>query len=381
VTEMASFVFCNQNTSICQCLPSFDGNATSTNKCRCPADKRVYFPSFPLSSGSLASDGTWSPANWGFKDPICIDLFDLLALDTAEMKNQKHLAHAHEFFDNTIGIVRPLSILNNPSLVFNILDPTKVKSRLSPAGEFNGLDGVIEYFYGFVASPSLNVTFVRYISESATGNTVGMKVDLWLKTDAQAAFASGGHPPVLWNLTLFTFFTFGDDDRIISIDVSVPNLGHLLDIPETTLVPLGPGGTLIPARAVVAGGTCNLLTKPDPRNGGAAWGTCGNHSTRVWQVAPYTAASFATGGINTQDAQFNRCVAFILGQSQTQPAPFNKTIPWGSKDRNNADNSACRQVHSTLTIWNPTTHCPHTGPSGGGACIFFPYESYYNQDY
>lgn len=268
----------------------------------------------------------------------------------------------------------------NPSLVFNILDPDRVKSRLSPAGEFNGLDGVIEYFYGFVAQPSLNVTHVRYISESATNHTVSMKVDLWLHTDPNAAFASAGHPPEIWNLTLFTFFTFGDDDRIISIDVSVPNLGALLDIPATLTVPLGPGGTLIPVRSVVASGTCQLLTKPDPRNGLAPFGTCGNHSTRVWQLAPFDAASFASGGQNTQDAQFNRCVAFMLGVPGL-PAPFNKTIPWGTRDRNNADSTACRQVHSTLTIWNPTVHCPHTGPSGGGACIEFSYQSYYNQDY
>jgi hypothetical protein len=392
---MASFVDCDDTTGTCFCKPTFDGNATAVNKCRCPAGKQVYFPAFPLGNGGFLADGvTWNPSNWGFRDPICIDLNSLLALQAADLKNQQHVAFVRQFLDNTIGTT-PRQILSDPSVMHTILDDN-VKSRISPAGEFNGFEGVVEYFYGFVAAPSLTVTKVRYISVTASGNFVAAKADLTLATDPVAAAVTGGHPPTSWNLTTFAFFTFNPaNDKILSIDVSVPNLGILLDIPVNQLplitVPGFPAGTT--SRTINVASTCAFMLTPTTENGMLPAGTCGGNRSTAWQLygAPPTPQSFipiANGGTgyNSPQDQLNRCIGYLsaqipAAQVTTLFGPGATVIPWGTRDRNNANNFVCRQLHSALTLFRPDPHCYHSGPLGGGRCIDIPYSDYYLQDY
>jgi hypothetical protein len=306
----------------------------------------VYFPSFPLGGG-IFSDSNWVPANWGFGDPICINLNELLALKAADERNQKHVSYVNSFFNMTIGDT-PSQILflgQNHQELSRILSPN-VKSRISPAGEFDGFEGVVEYFYGFVASPTLRVLNVRPISVTATGNYVGVKADLWLRN--LAAAQTGGHPPEFWNLTTFAFFTFDQNDQISSIDVSVPNLGILLDIPDPAI------------RTQVIQATCAMLTIASPLNGMKVNGTCG--TLPVFNGA-------------TDVQRFGDCVQF-----------YSLSLPYGTRDRNNANNVVCRQLHSILTPFRPNPHCYHSGrpgigPDGHPACVDFPYEDYYKKDY
>jgi len=344
VTDAASFVACNTTSKKCYCLPTFDGNASPASHCQCPAGKDVYFPSFPLGGG-VFSDSTWVPANWGFGDPICIDLDNLLALKAADTKNQQHVSYVMQFFNNTIGTT-PAGILATGGVpqLQKILAPN-VRSRISPAGEFDGFEGVVEYFYGFVASGSLVVTNVNVREVAATGQTVGIKADLWLHNFASAF--TNNHPPEFWNLTTFAFFTFDQNDQISSIDVSVPNLGVLLDVPANDTV----------TRARLIQTTCVMLTTADPTlNGNKPGGFCG-------------ALNVFNGGSN-YTAQLQDCIFFYTTQ-----------IPWGTRDRNNANSFSCRQLHSILTPYRPAIHCPHAGRTGGDACIDMPYANYYLQDF
>jgi hypothetical protein len=57
------------------------------------------------------------------------------------------------------------------------------------------------------------------------------------------------------------------------------------------------------------------------------------------------------------------------------------SIPYGSWDRANSNTVTCRQLHTLLTAIDPDMHCPHASAGGGGACIDFPYGSYYDQSF
>jgi len=240
-----------------------------------------------------------------------------------------------------------------------ILNPN-VKSRISPAGAFNGFEGVVEYFYGFVANPGTFVVNITINSISSTGNKVGAKATLFLRNDAYTQ--TNGHPPQFWNLSLFTFFTFDQNDKISSIDVSVPNLGVLLDIPD---IPGDPTNTFI--RQGIIQYTCQVLTLPNELNGNATQGTCG---AKNLYPQPRNIVISATNPPQVAiPNQFLNCVDFM------------NSIPYGSRNRMNDNNFVCRNLHMLLTPYGPDLHCPHCSPSGGDSCIPFTYESFFQVEY
>jgi len=335
-----AFVDCNMTTKTCYCLPTFSGNASINNPCSCPAPKLVHLSA--TLSAHIPGGNTIA-----FGQPYCFDLPTLLAEQAAADTAQLQIASVIQFFNNTIG-TKPTQILapGGNSFLHNILDDN-VRSRISPAGTFNGFEGVVEYFYGFVANPSLRVTNVDYRSIAASGNIVAAKANLWLVNQNFAL--TGGFPPQFWNLTTFAFFTFDPvTNLIISIDVSVPNLGAILDIPANL-----PGGAQIEQGIIQ--GTCFLMLQPTP---------------------PFNLPTGYCGPLNIWNGSvpFNQCVQFM------------NTIPFGSHERNNANNFVCRQLHSDLIPFRQNPHCFHSGPDGGvgigsPACIDFAYSDYYLQDY
>jgi len=230
----------------------------------------------------------------------------------------------------------------------NLLTPN-VTSRISPVGEFDGFQGVVEYFYGFVGTPGFKCQSVNVLQIAAQGNTVGAKVNLFLNNSNSAL--TGGYPPALFNLSLFTFFTFADNGLISSIDVSVPNLGFVLDIPSTSPY-------LTPVHLALINATCALLTlspvNPTGYPGSKANGTCGG----IVYDGSWPGA--------TEVDRFNSCVYF-----------YNHNIPYGTHDRINSNTVVCRQVHSQLTFFSPDVHCVHCGMTGGDSCIDFTYASFF----
>jgi hypothetical protein len=339
VTEAASFVDCNKTTNKCFCLPTFDGNASPASRCRCTAPKQVYFPSTPLGGGIL-SDSSWVPANWGFGDPICIDLSALQGLQQDALKQAKHRASVFTFFNNTI-YPTPFLILQTRGSTLGDILASNVRARISPAGSFNGLQAVVEYFYGFVANPGLRVQSVTFLSLASTGNTVAAKANIFIQNDNFAN--TGSHPPQFFNLSIFAFFTFNGQDLIETIDVSVPNLGQLLDVTDPA----------IQNNLIIF--TCMVLTQPTLLTNNRVGGACGSLGT------------FGVGSNFT--AHFENCINVM------------KSKPYGSRNRMNADNFVCRNLHMLLTPYGPEIHCPHTSASGGDSCIEFSYESYFQTNF
>jgi len=65
--------------------------------------------------------------------------------------------------------------------------------------------------------------------------------------------------------------------------------------------------------------------------------------------------------------------------NQTACERFMASIPLLDLQAVGSNNVACRFVHSVLLPTAPQIHCPHVGPTGGGACTNTPYADYYKQ--
>ncbi|CAF1001062.1 unnamed protein product [Rotaria sp. Silwood1] len=76
---------------------------------------------------------------------------------------------------------------------------------------------------------------------------------------------------------------------------------------------------------------------------------------------------FCTGTLQ-QYSSFNDCQQFLRTQ-----------IPYGSYGRADQGNVICRFVHTYFVPVLPSIHCPHVGPTGGGACTDKTIDFYYNQ--
>jgi len=355
VSDAASFVSCNTTTTKCYCLPTFEGNASPRNPCTCPSPKTVWFPTNNLGGGFF-SDSNWVPTNWGFGDPECINLAELQArqvaleenltscraivavVQTEALKQAKHKASVIQFFNNTI-YPTPFTILESNGTTLTTLLAPNVKARISPAGSFDGFAGVMEYFYGFVATPGTQVLSVDYISLATTGNTAAAKANVFIRNDNYVN--TNGHPPQFFNLSIFAFFTFNSQDLIQSIDVSVPNLGVLLTPTDQ------------PTQNAIKIVTCQVLTQPHFLNNFKAGGAC---------------AGLNTFGTNVT-GQYDSCIDVMQSK------------PFGTHDRINGDNFVCRQLHMLLARYDPVLHCPHCAADGGGACINYSYESFFQQTY
>ncbi|CAF5139208.1 unnamed protein product, partial [Rotaria sp. Silwood1] len=54
-------------------------------------------------------------------------------------------------------------------------------------------------------------------------------------------------------------------------------------------------------------------------------------------------------------------------------------VSYGSYDRGDQGNVACRSIHAYFVPLFPSVHCSHVGPTGGGACTNKTIDFYYNQ--
>jgi len=291
--------------------------------------------------------GATTPDSLGLGTAVCIDFNGWNASYQNNIKEQARMAKVKTFLQNTVGAM-PTQILATQGIpqLQSILDPN-VRSRISPAGTFDGFPGVVEYFYGFVANPALTVLSVDLISISCTDYVVGAKANIYIRNSFFAR--SGGHPPEFWNLTVFGFWTFNPaNDLILSIDISVPNLGAVLDIPDSQ-----PGAALI--RDGLINATCAVMTIGNGQPGSV--GTCMSATDPNINV-------FGPPGDDPFTA-FGICRAAMLSK------------PFGTKDRLNSDTFTCRALHAQLTPFRPNPHCMHASLSGGGVCRTYDYSEYY----
>ena len=78
------------------------------------------------------------------------------------------------------------------------------------------------------------------------------------------------------------------------------------------------------------------------------------------------AERFCTGPLK-EYRNVSDCVQFLTNN-----------VPYGSYDRADQGNVACRIIHTSLVPLLPSIHCPHVGPTGGGKCVDKTFDYYYN---
>lgn len=246
------------------------------------------------------------------------------AADSQQIRTQK----IQELYGSLIAPTAQ-AIMTGQVSVSHIFDST-VKGRVTPAGQFLQYDEVLEYFYGLAATPASYVYHVAFKSLVASGDKVAVEVDIYF---------NGENNPIAprnFILTETGFFTFNEANRVVSFDLAILNLGAAVDPRSREEAELN------------IKGVCALLTL----------GVSG---------LPATCPSEFTGF--TPIAKFEDCQRFM------------HSIDYGSWNRANSNTFVCRQLHSILTIYQPGLHCSHVSKSGGGACVDFPYESYYATDF
>ncbi|CAF3090796.1 unnamed protein product [Rotaria sp. Silwood2] len=81
-----------------------------------------------------------------------------------------------------------------------------------------------------------------------------------------------------------------------------------------------------------------------------------------------TAAQTFCNGILQQYSSVDDCTQYLMTK-----------VPYGSYDRGDQGTVACRAIHAYFVPLLPSVHCPHVGPTGGGACTDKTIDFYYNQ--
>lgn len=244
----------------------------------------------------------------------------------------------------------PLAILGNSASVEDIFQRDHVRGRVTPLGTYAGFESAIEYFYGLSGAPGGRVENVTIRSLVASNDKVAVTVHILL-----CMLPGGGcdtsQPVTAASTTLVQtgFFQFNGEDRIITFDLALQNLGAALDpVSEAQ-------------RQQTIQQTCGLLTLAPQPSG--TTGTCPATFSEPKQFPP----GFPLSGAPGPQGAFANCVALM------------RSIPYGSWNRANSNTFTCRQLHSLLTILRPEHHCPHTSASGGQVCVDVPYSSYFTE--
>ena len=294
---------------VCQCINGFDGSATVKDKCRCT------LPKFSI------------PYSGQF---YCLNLASAIELEYNYTRCQILKQKVQTIYDYII-YPRNLAVIQNNSVLDDVFGVNST-ARITPLGDFEDREGVIEYFYGIASTTASFVSSFNFRLLSCEGNMVWVRVDILLNQTLNSIAAV----PIL-NVTHWGRFEFDNTNTVIKTDLTFPNLGNGTDTPDDgVLITLAPGFVL-PRRQAEMFGVCNLIQE------------------------------FCVGD-NVQFSSVDECFGFMLA------------IPYGSFDRANSNTFTCRSVHTQLTPFRPQIHCPHAGPTGGNACIDFPYDNYYTVD-
>jgi hypothetical protein len=201
-----------------------------------------------------------------------------------------------------------------------------VTGRINPLGKFDNYKSTGEYFFALAGplpgqsttgkSRVTNIWFTQPITCWANS--------CWLR--AIIGFSRFSDDVNSSNFTHMTVFNFDRSNRICSYEANFLGLERTGNLPENNTI-----------RQASYLSTCNRIQ------------------------------TICTGN-NVQYANASECLAF-----------FN-TIPyggWGVADQNTV---ACRNLHVSLAVANPVTHCPHVGPTGGDKCIFHSAAIYYQDN-
>jgi hypothetical protein len=247
----------------------------------------------------------------------------------------------------------PIAILTGQKSVDDIFQEGSVKGRVTPVGQFPDFSAVVEYFYALAVTPGSRVDAVKFRSLFAGDDKVAVQVDIhFCRAPDGVCDPDVANDERSQTLTQVGFFQFNRYNRVISMDLNILNLGAASDPPDDPVV-----------HGFAIQQLCTALTVAhvEPTTGEVVnAGTC---------TGQFDAADDFPENFPVSADAFQNCVAFM------------SSIPYGSWDRANSNTVTCRQLHTLLTAIDPDMHCPHASADGGGACIDFPYGSYYDQSF
>ncbi len=247
----------------------------------------------------------------------------------------------------------PLAIISGQQSPDDLFEKSVIRGRVTPVGQFSDFEGVVEYFYGLAGAPGTRVENVTIKSLIAGDDKAAVQVDIFFcQLPAGGCDPTQVIGPTSFTLTQTGFFRFNGDDKIISFDLSILNLGAALD-------PLDSAQRLANIQR-----TCGLVTIGIPN---VLPATC---PTTFDDPSDYPSTFQFNSNLPPQQRAFGNCVAFM-----------STAIPYGSWNRANSNTFVCRELHSLLTPLRPQIHCPHTSPDGGHMCMDFPYASFYEEEF
>jgi hypothetical protein len=266
----------------------------------------------------------------------CSDLSEACATDNPEALELRR-ARIRELYN---GLIYPFpqGVINGSVKVDHIFEQTHTRGRVTPAGHFPGFEAAVEYFYGLAGAPGLRVEKVTIESLISGEDKVAVEVHIFFcQLPDGGCDSTQAVGPSSFTLTQMGFFRFNYENKIVSFDLSILNMGAAVD----------PKNDAERLRTIQQ--TCALLT--------IGFGT----------------ALPATCPTTFDDPQPLRAFENCMG--------FMRQIPYGTGNRANSDSFVCRQMHSLLTPIRPDVHCPHTSPLGGHTCVEHPYASFYDEEY
>ncbi|KAK0713698.1 hypothetical protein B0T26DRAFT_833320, partial [Lasiosphaeria miniovina] len=220
-------------------------------------------------------------------------------------------------------------IVNGGAAVPPGLFSQDVVGRVDPVGDFIGFEASIEYFFALAPIPQPSDLFAAITSYKITEFSSGCPgvassvVYLYCSVVNPGAPDDGTPLPPLKQVA---FWKFDASGAVLKYDAWIPRLNAWLE--QTA------GGVSVTDPQFQAGTIAALCDATQQR---------------------------CLGPDNVQWNSTAQCVAALAQK------------PFGNYDEARGDNVVCRAIHIILTVGNPETHCPHVGPTGGGACIDVPY--------
>jgi len=231
------------------------------------------------------------------------------------------------------NLIYPTSteILAGLVTVTNLFAPNVI-GRIDPVGTFNSFQLLTEYFYALAANPSNFISSVDFTDLFGVGNEVYVRVNVFFQ-------AVDPNTTISFNLTQSGRFLFNDDDLIESCDLVIHYLGKR-------------SNPVFNRPVYTAQQTENI-----------------EEICYTLLVSPATCANPALDpeGYYTS---LEDCIDFMTNN-----------ITYGTWDDAQANSFVCRQLHTLLTFFDPVTHCPHAGKTGGGKCVDWDYPEYYAESY
>ncbi|KXS10925.1 hypothetical protein M427DRAFT_36399 [Gonapodya prolifera JEL478] len=245
----------------------------------------------------------------------------------------KRKAVLKAIYDQVLAVSNPVGVLTGQIDISNLFHP-EVRARVTPLGEFEGRDGVEEYFYGLGAGIVQNV-FKKFLCDPTTGI---ISAHVVLVSD---------FPPLNLNYTHVGYWSFNDTTGTVnSIDLNIINFGITANPSSLSESPRSFHTTYVLY--------CNVGVGEQFLR---SVGTCLKYQNETNFVG------------STPEQMYADCSSFL------------HSIDFGTWDAVNQNTTICRYLHSTLTQYRPAVHCAHMGKTGGEKCVPHTWQDYYKNDY